>query len=417
MTMTRSSRRAFFRTFAGAGFAAVFMRHLVSAAEAGSYPLRLVIFYTHDGRDDQSRCSGTGANFSLGRMYSELEPIKNKLMVLDGIRIPEHVDEEHPNGRASMLTGRPSTESSWNGTGISIDRFLAKHLSAGESLYTGLESPRPGELDAPISWHAPQLPNTSFITGPTALADHLFAGIGPAPTVPVDDGQAQIRRSNELALNSYLTEEVRRIERVAPAEEKAKLQLHLEALTQLRSVIEGTQGGGTVPLRSCQDGMPTLATDPTEQVNQLIAHGLACGRVRIAVVRVGGSEPHHEYSHEPDPTKLRAMDREYNQHFVNMVKYLDSYQEGDGTLLDNTLLVWTTEVSGSHGGEDIHGTTDVPFIIAGGKNARLRVGERIVTQGRWNTELYRGIARALGVTDTTEFGNPALSGAVDDIFA
>lgn len=411
--MNTTTRRAFLRTFAGASCAAVMLRHFVGSAQEGAYPLRFLFVYTNDGRDLRSRCTGTGRQFTLGPSYSELEPIRDKLLVLDGLRIPEHVDEEHPNGRCAMLTGRPAT-TQWRSRGISIDRLLARSLSHGESLYTGTQSPDEG-LDVPISWHGAGLMNDAFVGGEQALMRHLFPGIA-VPTEG-DEGQTDGTLENELALHRFLMEDVRRLEKVAPAEEREKVMLHLEALMQLEASLMGSGGTGH-PLPSCDGEVLRSASTETDRISQIVAHALACGRARIAVLRIGVNEPHHEYSHWNDQStldRLVALDRTYNAHFVKLIGALESFREGDGTLLDHTIVVWSSEVSGDHGNE-LHGTEGMPFILAGGRSAKLRLGERIVALGKTNTELYRAIALKLGVTDTSDFGDPARPSPLAEIF-
>ncbi len=424
MRMTTSSRRAFLRTFAGASFASVMLRHFVSTAATGSFPIRFVFVFTHDGRHQTSQHSGTGANFKLGASFEPLEQHRDKLLILDGMKIPDHVNEEHPNGRCAMLTGRPSSEK-WTGTGVSIDRFLATALTNGKSVYTGSAAPGgSATLDPEISWHAANIANRSHYTGDKELFKGLFSGVAPASTqAAVPDASAvDATRDNELALNGFLSEEVRRLEKVAPAEEREKMRLHLEALAQLRESIDGAQnpGGGPVlvPPTSCTDPLSVSAVEQVDRSNQIIARALACGQARIVVNNLDAYDPHHEYSHDPDPTSLVALDAVYTKQFANFLGYLQSYPEGDGTLLDNTIVVLSSEVCGSYsGGDDIHGTVNMPLIIAGGKNAGLKNGERIVTGGFWNTELYRGIAQAMGVTDTSGFGDPARPTPLADIFA
>lgn len=397
---------------AGATFASVALRFHQSNADTGTFPTRFLFVYTSAGRDVTSRCTGNGSSFTLGADLAALEPWKNKMLVVDGLKIPPHTGEEHPCGRASMLTGRPAATNSL-ATGASFDRYLANKLSNGLSVYTALQAPG-GDIDIPISWHAANTPNEAITVGPQELMSKIFKGVAPpssngaGPRPGVDD---------EVDLNTYLMSEVKRLERIADASEVEKLQLHLAALEQIRA----SMGGGTAVT-----GLPVCTTPPAagaasdmDRTSEILAHAFACGAARVGVVRIGSEEPHHQYSHWHDSAdyrgKLQQIERDEAAHVAKLLAYLDSFKEGSGTMLDNIVVVWSSEVSGSHG-NDIHGTEGMPLYLFGSLGRRLKTGQRI-TVSQTNNELYRALAKAMGVSDPTDFGDPARPGILTDILA
>lgn len=435
------SRRALLRTLAGASFAATSLRFLVSRADTGTYPLRFLFVYSGAGRDVGSIFSGTGSTYTLGPDHAALAEIRDKILIVDGLRIPDHVSEEHPDGRCSMLTGISAKTPL--AQGISFDRLLANQYANGKSIYCGRGGPG-GTIDVPISWHGANTSNDAFISGSEALAQTLFPGAstGPAsppppssappPPAPTMDDKGAV--DNELALNDYLQAELARLRKAAPTSEFAKLDLHLQALQQLRADISpssgmgpttGAGGGsaGSTPLAMLTCGALDLsqATSEIDKISLLIAHGFACGQTSVAVVRISEEEPHHQYSHyaaagDSDQQGLIQVDRDDTATFVKIIKYLSSFKEGDGTLLDNTVVVWSTEVSGHYGGGDVHGVTNMPFILAGGKG-KLKAGQRLVADGRTNLDLYLAIGHLFGL-DMTKFGDPQYNhGMLQDVLA
>jgi hypothetical protein len=457
--MMHFTRRALLRTLAGTSFAATTLRRWEAWAQAGAFPTRLLILYSSAGLDLNSTCSGTGATYTLSPGFQPLAPFRNKLTVLDGVRIPDHVSEEHPDGRSSMLTGRRARNNSGGATGISIDKFIANALTNGRSLFCGPQGTRAGGgVDQPVSWQASGTPNDAYLEGLQALLNTVFSGTTTPPPMTgggaaggmsgaaggsaggsASTSAARAAVENELALNRHLQSELARLKRVAPASEREKLELHLLALQQLRAGIpplpaDGAGGGGatgagggaaggsaqgggsgTTTLPGCT--RPSMTT-PTEQdaVALAVAHAFACGRSRIAVVRIGGDEPIHTYSHWGNATvraQLRAADLQNATHVARALGYLDAFAEGSGTVLSNTLVVWTTEVTGSYlSSPDIHGTIGVPFVLAGGMGGRFKVGQRLVVPNtRTNTELYRTIASAMGVPNAGGFGDASFGGA------
>jgi len=405
----RPSRRLFLQGLGLSVASAAVLRLTEARAATGLSPLRFLFVYTSAGRDSNSMCTGTGSQFQLGEGLAALDAIKEKVMVVDGLRIPDHTGEEHPCGRSSMLTAFAANDRSRSNS-ISFDRFLANSISNGDSLYTGRSSPA-GDIDLPISWQGADTPNENYVEGSSNLLEHLF----PGGTTSSEGGEISKPPSeDELSLNSYLAQQVERMHQLAPAADQDQLALHLKTLAQLRAEIEG----GSSTSRSCAALGTSSADDEHDRIARLVVHGLACGRTSVAVLRIGDEEPHHEYSHWHDSTeyrgKLRDLDKDEAARFVRLIQLLDSYPEGNGTLLDNTIVVWSSEVAGGYD-EDIHGTRNMPFVLAGGGNI-LKLGQRIVTSGRSNAQLYRAIAHRMGITGALEFGDPKMgAGMLEDI--
>lgn len=440
MTITR---RRFLNAVSAATFAGSSLRFLCRQAEGAGLP-RFLFAYTSAGRHFDSKSTGTGTSFTLGPGLAALEPFKSKISVVDGLRIPDHVEEEHPDGRSSMLTGFRSNGR--RGGGTSIDRYLANKLTAGASVYTGAESPG-GNIDVPISWQANTVANEGFTQGSAALLSKLLGGSAPSsppvvttpttPTAPSGPSAAQLKAKNEQALYDHLMAQVKSLKNVAPKAELEKIELHITALTQARSVYDGaaTGGGGTSPTPGgggdstpvtppgdCS--MPNIgsASNESEKLALVMAHAFACGRSRIGVVRLGTEEPHHDWSHyvagNAEYEKLRDLDKTEAGYFAKLLGYLDSFKEGSGTVLDNTIVVWSSEVSGLFGSEDIHDVVNMPVLLAGGLGGKIKMGQRIVAQGRYTMELYRAISRAMGAGDAMDYGDSKISNKIlEDVLA
>jgi hypothetical protein len=87
---------------------------------------------------------------------------------------------------------------------------------------------------------------------------------------------------------------------------------------------------------------------------------------------------------------------------------LDAYKEGGGSLLDNCIVLWATEI----GESTQHDLTMMPYVLAGGAGGKIRPG-RLLDFGsnrRDNNQLLVSIAHAMGAEDLTAFGDP--SGAI-----
>ncbi|MDX2055410.1 MAG: DUF1552 domain-containing protein [Polyangiaceae bacterium] len=461
--LIKTHRRKFLGALGTATFAASALRYFIKSAEAQTAPKRFVFLFTPNGADSGAASTGTGTGYTLGPDMTMFEPLKSKFSVLDGLQIPDHGGEEHPSGRCSMLSAwRSSGSNATAGNrGQSIDIFLRDKIANGASVYMGTHAPDDA-LDLPISWVGPGQRNSAFVGGPGQVAAVQAELFRNAPTMPppATTSTAEAKTQNELALNSYLTSELNKLRSVAPAAEYAKLDQHLQALSQIRTDLGGTGN----QFNGVCDTSISASSDDADKMGLLLAHAIACNQTKVAVFRIGSYEPSHVHSHWQeggmqgfdgegcaiidtdnmnDPAlieaqnchraKFRAISKVWAQNIKNFLTALDSIPEGTGTVLDNTAVVWSSELSGhylsdyykknyafgappfnnpfgdiSEGSVNTHGTVDMPFWMAGGKNLGLIQGQRIVAQDRYAGELYKAIALQMGVPmgDLGAYGEP-----------
>ncbi len=451
MVLVKNGRRGFLRHLAGTGFAASSMRFLLGSAEAQTFPKRVLLVFTNAGRGSQSRSTGIGAGYTLGASYAALAPLQSKVLILDGLKIHPHTGEEHPCGKAALFTGRPAAKGNWRSSGMSFDRYLAGKLTSGASFFTGTYngsgSGDAGGIANPVSWNGAGSANDAFVGTSTALISKLFgAGTMLPPTTPMQTpmpggvpSPVSSKDQNEVALFDYLTAEVNSLKGIAPKLELERLELHVQALQQLRSRFAKAPAAGMNPAnpvvtlppamvtRQCGASVAlTGASTKTDEISLVIANAFACDRARIGVVRIGAEEPYHDTSHLTTTTgrdNLQRMDREWTASFANLLGYLNSFQEGSGTVLDNTLVLWGSDCCGEFGvgmdggpklpGEQdnangIHNTAYMPFVLAGSLGGKIKTGQRVLATGRSSLDLYRTVAAQLGV-DASDFGDAAFA--------
>ncbi|MEZ4464304.1 MAG: hypothetical protein R3F43_07260 [bacterium] len=90
----------------------------------------------------------------------------------------------------------------------------------------------------------------------------------------------------------------------------------------------------------------------------------------------------------------------YAGQYAALLRRLDAVPEGDGTLLDNTLVLWVNELSRGN----THSHQDMPFILAGGKNLGLDTGRFLRFNGASHNDLLVSIANLMEVPIPT-FGD------------
>jgi Protein of unknown function (DUF1552) len=126
---------------------------------------------------------------------------------------------------------------------------------------------------------------------------------------------------------------------------------------------------------------------------------------------LGIEEGHHELSHEPDSkelaqTKLTRINQWYCEQIVQLAERLADTPEpgGDGSLLDNTLIVWTNEL----GKGNSHTLNDIPFVLVG-NGLGFRMGRSVKYPKLPHNRLLMSLAHAFG-HDVKRFGNPDYCG-------
>jgi hypothetical protein len=214
------------------------------------------------------------------------------------------------------------------------------------------------------------------------------------------------------------------------SEDRAKLDAHLIAMRDVEQRLVGKAGGGTGDGAACSAQAPgdlNLGADDqyleTGRLQMdLAAAALACDQTRILTLQwsyaesehlfqfLGISGNHHAISHDfsASGTNFNAYNRIqtwYAEQLAYFLGKLDSYQEGDGTLLDNTLVLWATEI----GESTQHDLTMMPYVLAGSAGGAIRAGRLLdySANRRDNNQMLVSIAHALGVTDLGEFGDPS----------
>jgi hypothetical protein len=93
------------------------------------------------------------------------------------------------------------------------------------------------------------------------------------------------------------------------------------------------------------------------------------------------------------------------------LELLDQIPEQDGTVLDNTIVVWCNELAKGNA----HNRRDMPYVIAGGTGGAFRMGRHVQYAGDDHNNLLVSLCRAMDVQVDT-FGNPAYcTGALPDL--
>jgi len=435
----------------GVGVGPIFPLLNATGAEP-TFPKRLLLIFEPDGAPAKDfntvidwKPQGSETEFTLHEIHKPLEAIRQKLVVPWGLKLSAGgAGENHAFGMAGLWTGSSLSEPSaganfdggnghrtgW-GSGPSIDQVVAKAFgpnnpyqraandASPETLFRtvqlGVECQDPSSLNRMIYAGADQPLHPEV--NPKAAFDRLFKGVMPAMpnATPVTDDSVAKEAARARSVLDLVAADLTRLRGRIGSEDFAKVDAHLEALNALERRIGATGGGSVSGSLSC-----TVPKAPTgtgydaklKDMSDIAVAALSCDVTRVMSLQWSyafshikhswiGLGDHHNYSHDGSDrrTELTAIDNWYAKQLLYLLQQLDSVKEGNGTLLDNTLVVLGREL-----GSTAHGMERAPFIMAGGAAGALRPGRWLNFDKQPHAKLLVSIGQMMGLEINT-FGN------------
>jgi hypothetical protein len=431
--MVRSrSRREFIRDL-GIGAAAVpFLLNLPSLGFANQErrKQRLVVMFSPDGVVPKTFWPDEeGESFALKESLKPLEPLRDRTLILHGVCDKIRGDgDNHMRGIGCLLTGvelfpgniqgGSHTPAGW-ASGLSIDQEIKNFLQADAATRTRFGSLELGVMvpDRADTW------TRMVYTGPNK------------PIAPLDDpyqvfaklyGHVKDQESLTSILDD-LADDFRTVGSKVSAEDRKLLEEHASFVRELEQELKSARSSDldhAVPeleagVRKENDNIPRISKMQID----LMVNSFAADFNRVATLQftnsvgqarmrwLGVEEGQHELSHKPDSDedaqdKLTRINRWYCEQLAYLAKRLAETPEpgGQGTLLDNTLIVWTNEL----GKGNSHTLDNIPFVLVGG-GLDFRMGRSLKYPRLPHNRLLLALAHGMGHR-IDRFGNPDYCG-------
>lgn len=446
----RFNRRKFLKAVGGAAIAMPFYQTLFNreAHALNGTARRFIVFYFPDGVPNPIdsgvpslwHATGGETNFTLPDLLAPLQPHRDHLMLLNGLDMGRTDEGSHPGGAQKLLTAKDK------GQGQSVDQVLANTVGASmpyRHVYLGVQANVVGNDNTRhISYVAPGQ-STPPMDDPLFAFNHLFNG----GVVGAGVSGGEMMSSQDLARRSVIDgvlDDMHELRGQLGDTEKSKLDLHLDALREVEQRLAQLEmdGGDPPPQMNTQDCSnpmldssgydggrahePELFPAIARMQIDIMVQAMACGLTKVGViqnsyhtselimsrfVRPSGQAPDfdmrsHQASHygtdlSQDLFKNFVTQRQwFVEQFAYLIDRLKNIPEGEGSMLDHSILLMCTEVSDGN----LHTHSNMPFLVAGGGSGALRPGRLLQFNGNRHGDLYAALGRAMGA-DFQGFGD------------
>jgi hypothetical protein len=366
-----------------------------------------------------------GTGYTLTSILQPLAPYQNDFLVLSGLaNRPAQPDGpgDHASGTAAFLTAAHpyKTEGTDIRNGISIDQVIANQIgrytrfpslqlgTRGGASVGGCDSGYSCAYVNNVSWAGPATPLPKEVN-PQSLFDRLAGDLQSGAA-------ARKRQRYQQSVLDVVREDSNRLQTKLGRTDNRKLD---EYLTSVREIERRIQSQGPACPAGTRPNVPIDIRDRTRLMLDLIALAFQCDLTRVVTFMLengasnyafnflGLSGGHHSYSHhgtsQASYDALEAIGSWEMQQLAYLISKMKSVQEPGGTLLDNSMIFLSSEISDG----DRHNHTNMPVIVAGRGRGALSPGRHV----RFDSEvpvgnLFISLAAACGVSLAT-FGDNA----------
>ena len=337
----------------------------------------------------------TGANFEMSPILEPLEPYRDSMTVVSELCTPR---DGHAVTVAAWLTGALAKQTIAEDVyaNTSIDQVIAAKI-AGETIFPSLELATEdftgyiGGCDTQfacaymntITWKTPTTPLPMEIN-PRVVFERMFGQPGTSSQ------RLERLRRNRSILDS-VTGDVSDLERGLGARDRSRLTEYLDHIREIEQRIQRAEKQATtdVVVPDAPIGVPDNFADHAALMYDLIVLAFQTDTTRVFTFmksrdasqrvypEIGITEPHHSMSHHGnDAQKIANLVKLNTWHVSLFAKFIDRMKntpDGDGSLLDHSLILYGSGMSESN----THLRLDVPTLLMGGDGGRVKGNRHI----------------------------------------
>ena len=332
-----------------------------------------------------------GHGLTLSRILAPMESLRDQMVVATGLSNVAAESKQvgsgvHARAASAFLSGMPAkrTEGGDIELGKTLDQYAAEELGKEtqlSSLELAFESSLAGNCDQgyscvyvnTFSWRTPTMP-LPMENNPRVVFERMFGDGGT-----VEQRLDQFRKDRSV-LDS-MTAELRKLRRQLGSSDRATVSGYLEAIRDVEQRIQKAEASSaSTPLPTemgTPAGIPESFPEHAALMVDLMFLAYQADVTRVITLQtsreqgarqfpfIGVPEAHHQTSHHQGDLHLIEGNTKINAYFMQLFADLcgkmRATPDGDGTLLDHSLLLWGAAL----GSGDIHSPHDMPIVVAG----------------------------------------------------
>ena len=342
---------------------------------------------------------GSGTGFEFSPILKSLEPFRNHIVVVSGlVGAPSHADGGHAIAPSIFLSGHEPKHT--EGTDIeaarTIDQTIAKAIGQ-DTLFPSIEiatedfSATVGACETgyscaymnTISWATPTTPLPMEVN-PRVVFERMFGGSGTA-------AQRAARMQGDHSILDSVVGDLSGFQTGLGAGDRTRISEYTENIREIERRIQKAeqQSSEHVSNVDAPIGPPERNVDHVAVMFDLMAAAFEADITRVftfmmardvssvAFPEIGISEGHHALSHRPDlgrPGAFAMVNTYQMEMYSKFLAKMNSTKDGDGTLLDNSLLLYGSGMSKGAA----HNHRPLPMLVAGGASGNLKGGRHLV---------------------------------------
>ncbi len=383
-------------------------------------PVRLAVMFSGNGFHSREWwAKGEGKAMELGKVLAPLMPHREKMLFIRGLFNAEALKGNiHSSMTGNMLSGAPLASGGEIRSGTSVDQLLAQKYGRETkvpSLVLGCEQSNPSVhknysmlYSSHISWSSPTTP-TPLELYPALAFDRLF--------------KDEVQRGDKSVLDAVLAD-AKDVRGHISTRDQQKLDEYLDSVREVETRIENAGKRGELQgwrptlakpnIPRPADGIPQDIGEHMRLMSDILVLAFQTDTTRLCTLKLNNDHSslrfpnlgvdymiHHLLSHSDTADWLKV-----NAFFLQQLAYIaakmDAIQEGERTLLDNTMLLYTSSMLTGN-----HDASQLPVVLLGGGGGKIKGGRILDYKGKPNRQmcrLYLSLMDKMGVRPGT-FGD------------